>query len=138
LPTNVGAYALVDAELTKAHEPEPDAGPRPPYRALQQVLSAAWAFHRLAEYAPVRGQRWAQVTLPLVITAAPLYECSLNTEGALDTRSVQSTVVTAQPEVIGGGGLPLLVQVMNEAHFVGEWIPAIAQTLDAMSMADIP
>ena len=72
-----------------------------PYRAVRQAVSGAlgvveW-LDGINDTPGAQGQ-YVQFVLPIVVTAAPLYECALDQGGAVAVTAVQHTALWVQPQ----------------------------------------
>lgn len=124
LPSASPGYGIAEALSGESDQ----GSPRVPFRAIQQVVAAA---HGLSVQVPGAKGNHVQVTLPIVVTGAPLYSCSLADDGTARVQRVEHMALTTQPDA-GGAAYPLVVQVMSERHLVEEWAPGISSTLNFM------
>lgn len=127
VPGQVLGYSVAEALGGQQPESREAPGPNAAYSAVRQALSAALA---LRGNSPAQTTGWAQFTLPIVVTAAPLFECWIDDAGTVQTKQVPLTALYAQPAADDG---MQLVQIMTERHLVDEWAPGIAQTVEAMN-----
>lgn len=123
-------YAITEARLGHQQEADDD-GPNVAYRAVRKAATAAVDVHLgTPPMATDEGRAFGQVTLPVVVTAAPLYECSLASDGSV---SLIRTAATSLYAVLDGRPEPVLVQVMNEAHFSQDWLGTLPMLLEYMA-----
>ncbi len=127
LPAKVTGYALAEARFTEDQNQKQPTDPDVPYRAVRQAMAAAMSLH---EEERADADTYVRITVPIVVTAAPIFECSLSQTGEVLTVPVNYAALYAQPEA---DRTPLAVQVMTEDHLRNEWVPGLDETLRNLS-----
>jgi hypothetical protein len=119
VPSVVPGYAIVDALCSKTFA----------YDAVRQTTNAALHFSGQVSMEMAQAAGYFQLVIPVVVTEAPLYECSLDDAGKVRVVPTNHSSVYVQPDAPRP---PTPVQVMTEDHLVGEWIGDLTTTVQLM------
>ena len=129
-PGSTGGYAIAEAFAREDDRRGNDLNS--PRRAVQQVLAGAVHLAERWDRTQPAPVGLVEFTLPIVVTAAPLFECTLSQDKQVQVVETSLTSLYAQPEG-DAETVPVLVQIMTEDHFVGSWLPSLVETVKRMA-----